>query len=73
MVIDFKLVDEGELWADFKARLEGLGVTGYGSTSKVVYCYDDTEMVATLTAVPEPATMTLIGFGAMLFLRKRNK
>jgi len=44
-------------------------VTAYGGTGSFIYSYDSGR--TTITAIPEPATLALIGLGALLLGKKR--
>jgi PEP-CTERM motif-containing protein len=52
--------------------MSGYGnVTAYAGAGSFVYDYDGGADRTTITAIPEPATLVLIGLGAVLFRRKR--
>jgi len=46
-------------------------LTGYGSPDNVVLGYDELRGITTVTAIPEPITISLLGLGALL-LRRRS-
>ncbi len=54
------------------ASYETSGIlTAFGGDGELVFDYDPTGDIMTVTAIPEPATLTLIGLGGLL-LRKRK-
>lgn len=46
-------------------------LTGYGSPDNVVIAWDAVRGITTVTAIPEPITLSLLGLGALL-LRRRS-
>ena len=57
---------------DIQAWIDLEWLTGYGGAGDVLYSYNvDTELI-TLSAVPEPTTLMLIGLGGVLIRRKRK-
>lgn len=70
--------------AAFEARIMGYNITGYGDHSMAIFDFDyitqidpDTGQeifltgIATMTAVPEPATLTLLLLGSFVLHRKK--
>jgi PEP-CTERM motif len=52
--------------------MSGYGnVTAYAGAGSFVYAYDGGADRTTITAIPEPATLVLIGLGSLLIRRKR--
>ena len=46
-------------------------ITGYGNSDNVVIAWDPDREITTVTAIPEPITLSLLGLGALL-LRRRS-
>ena len=46
-------------------------ITGFGSSDNVVIAWDSVREITTVTAAPEPVTLSLLGLGALL-LRRRS-
>lgn len=59
--------DTIDIWASFGWW------TGYGSGANIVTAYNQASNVTTVTAIPEPASMMLLGFGSLALLRRKHK
>jgi hypothetical protein len=46
-------------------------VTAYDGIGTFVYSYDSGSNLTTITAIPEPATIALLGLGGLLFRKRR--
>lgn len=73
MVMDITegiLTQAGNYVATYEAMV-GNQIIAYGGTGDVVVSYDSGADMTTVSAVPEPATMCLLGLGGLLLRRKK--
>ncbi len=66
-----RLMIEGDRTALIDALLDGR-LTGYGSSANIVHDQSTYPGWTTVTAIPEPATMGLLGFAWLLMLKRRR-
>jgi hypothetical protein len=63
----------GTTMDDIDGWIQGGQIVGYGGTQGVLVTTDSVTGQVTLQAVPEPATMTLLGVGLIGFLRRKAR
>ena len=67
------MVLAGDEEADIDAYIAAGLITGYDGAGTVEVSYDAGCDLTTVTAIPEPATMVLLGLGGLLSLRRRQQ
>lgn len=70
-ITEGKLVLQGDHKAQADADIDLGKIIGYGGDKPAMAVYDDVADVTTVYAVPEPATMILLGFGGLALLRRK--
>jgi hypothetical protein len=65
--------DPAQAWTDYKSRIEGYSITGYGNAQNVVFNWDDQNYLGSISAVPEPGTIMLLSLGSTAILLRSKK
>ena len=64
---------QGEEITDLDALAgENSTILAYGGSGSLVYDYDDMEDINTIYAIPEPATIALLGLGGLALIRRKR-
>jgi len=66
--------DDGSKATAIQGYVTGNQLSGYGyyDLSHVIVSWDEDNSLTTVTAVPEPATICMLGFGALALLRRKR-